>query len=302
MIVAHAIEREYPHEIDQERPFEEQVVALARHMRGRLTALVADWIRVGYCQGNFNSDNCAIGGFTLDYGPFGFCESFDPWFQPWTGGGRHFSFFNQPAAAEANFHMLCSALRILLEDDAAQRDELERIRQGFPAEMEHELKRMWMRKLGLERFDADLYSTLLPLMQRSRVDYTMFFRALCDLPEDIAVLDRTFHVEPSDEDRGDWQSWLDQWQARIRAVDGRDLDSLSSNMKRINPRYTWREWLVAPAYELAERGDYSRVRDLQSLLVDPYVEQDGPLAMESDQKRPSQFDGLGGVAHYSCSS
>ncbi|MCL1483092.1 MAG: protein adenylyltransferase SelO family protein [Marinobacter sp.] len=51
---------------------------------------MANWIRVGYCQGNFNSDNCAAGGFTLDYGPFGFCDVFDPQFQPWTGGGHHF--------------------------------------------------------------------------------------------------------------------------------------------------------------------------------------------------------------------
>ena len=87
---------------------------LARLFRGRLTALVAHWLRVGYCQGNFNSDNCAAAGFTLDYGPFGFCERFDPRFQPWTGGGEHFCFFNQPAAAEANYDMFWSAVRLLL--------------------------------------------------------------------------------------------------------------------------------------------------------------------------------------------
>ena len=70
--------------------------------------MVANWIRVGYCQGNFNSDNRAAGGFTLDYGPFGFCELFDLRFQPWTGGGEHFCFFNQPSAAEANYQMFWS--------------------------------------------------------------------------------------------------------------------------------------------------------------------------------------------------
>ena len=302
MIVAHAMEREYPHVIDQERPFGEQVVALARCFRARLTALVAAWIRVGYCQGNFNSDNCALGGFTLDYGPFGFCEAFDPWFQPWTGGGQHFSLFNQPAAAEANFHMLCRSLRLLIDHDPTLVSELDEIRQGFSAEMKCKLERMWASKLGLERFDSKLCSDLFALMEQARVDYTLFFRALCDLPDEIAALERTFYVDPSDALRKRWQSWLDRWHERIEAGGARDLGAVSSAMKRINPRYTWREWLVVPAYERAERGDYAGVRELQELFCNPYVDQQSELAAEADQKRPPRFEGLGGVSHFSCSS
>ena len=76
MIVLHLIDREYADVIDKKLNTVEKVVVLAREFRGRLTSLVANWIRVGYCQGNFNSDNCAAGGFTLDYGPFGFCDEF----------------------------------------------------------------------------------------------------------------------------------------------------------------------------------------------------------------------------------
>ncbi len=114
-IVLHLIDREYADVIDKTLSTNEKVVVLAQEFRSRLTSLVANWIRVGYCQGNFNSDNCAVGGFTLDYGPFGFCEIFDPNYQPWTGGGEHFSFFNQPSAAERNFMMFCTALQPLLE-------------------------------------------------------------------------------------------------------------------------------------------------------------------------------------------
>ena len=83
MIVSHLIEREYKSDINQsldsaDNSFADQLVELAKLFRQRLTSLVANWLRVGYCQGNFNSDNCAAGGFTLDYGPFGFCEIFDP--------------------------------------------------------------------------------------------------------------------------------------------------------------------------------------------------------------------------------
>ena len=92
MIVTHLIEREYLSEIDQSLRFTDQIVELAKIFSKRLTSLIANWLRVGYCQGNFNSDNCPAGGYTLDYGPFGFCEVFDPKFQPWTGGGNHFLF------------------------------------------------------------------------------------------------------------------------------------------------------------------------------------------------------------------
>jgi uncharacterized protein YdiU (UPF0061 family) len=102
-IVLHLIDREYADVIDKNLSLPEKVVLLAREFRGRLTSLVANWIRVGYCQGNFNSDNTQAGGVTLDYGPFGFIEKFDPNYQPWTGGGEHFSFWNQPVAAARNF-------------------------------------------------------------------------------------------------------------------------------------------------------------------------------------------------------
>jgi len=93
-IVRYAIGCEYTDEVYTDLPLTEQLLAFAAAFRDRLVSLISEWIRVGYCQGNFNSDNCAVGGFTLDYGPFGFMDDFDPRYQPWTGGGRHFLFFN----------------------------------------------------------------------------------------------------------------------------------------------------------------------------------------------------------------
>ena len=124
MIVLHLIEREYSDVIDKNLPFAEKTVLLAHEFRSRLTSLVANWIRVGYCQGNFNGDNCAAGGFTLDYGPFGFIDMFDPKYQPWTGGGVHFSFLNQPQAAERNFMMFCKSLQPLLKSHDKEMQQL----------------------------------------------------------------------------------------------------------------------------------------------------------------------------------
>lgn len=126
-IVLHLIHREYSDSINQDLNLEEKIIALAIEFKERLTSLVANWIRVGYCQGNFNSDNCATGGFTLDYGPFGFIDMFDPKYQPWTGGGMHFSFFNQPKAAQKNFKSFCSALKPLLASHPDTLEELEEI-------------------------------------------------------------------------------------------------------------------------------------------------------------------------------
>ncbi|HBN58068.1 MAG TPA: hypothetical protein DD382_02120, partial [Gammaproteobacteria bacterium] len=157
MIVLHLIDREYANVIDKKLNTAEKVVLLAREFRGRLTSLVANWIRVGYCQGNFNSDNCAAGGFTLDYGPFGFCDEFNPKYQPWSGGGNHFSFLNQPVAAERNFHMFCKALQPLLASHQAHLQEFEEIKNGFAQVMQTQMDKMWADKLGLDDFNAELF-------------------------------------------------------------------------------------------------------------------------------------------------
>ena len=99
-------------------------------------------MRVGYCQGNFNSDNCSLVGITLDYGPFGFCEMFDPEFQPWTGGGKHFSFFNQPIAAEVNYQMFLYSLTPLLNNNNEAIEKLNQIKDDFPKMMKSKLNQM----------------------------------------------------------------------------------------------------------------------------------------------------------------
>jgi uncharacterized protein YdiU (UPF0061 family) len=300
MIVAHLIERNYRPEIDAALAFSEQVVELARLFRGRLTALVASWIRVGYCQGNFNSDNCAAGGFTLDYGPFGFCELFDPRFQPWTGGGEHFCFLNQPLAAEANYQMFWSAIKPLLAGNTEALARLDRIREGFSEAMNREMEAMWASKLGLRTYDATLVNALLELLVHSKADYTILFRRLSDLPEHLTPLKESFYQPSSAHLDAQWQSWLGRWRDQLLA-NGNPSET-SAAMKRVNPAITWREWLIAPAYQQAEQGDNSLVQELQEVFSHPY---DGPpaeLERKYDRLKPQQFFQAGGVSHYSCSS
>ncbi len=301
MLVTHLIEREYKKEIDPSLALTQQVVELAKLFRQRLTSLVANWLRVGYCQGNFNSDNCAAGGFTLDYGPFGFCEAFDPEFQPWTGGGKHFSFFNQPAAAEANFHMFWGAIRPLLADDADALEQLDQVRRDFTDVMKNQIQTIWAAKLGLAEFNPELFSQLITLMERSEVDFTIFFRELSSIPEDISALKKSFYVQTSQELDEHWQTWLTRWRALV-LEQGNELAEVSAKMKQTNPKYAWREWLVAPAYQQAMDGDYTLVRELQEVFSQPYDEQSSEVEEKYYRLRPKEFFNAGGVSHYSCSS
>ena len=300
MIVAHLIEREYLSEIDQSLHFADQIVELAKIFSERLTSLIANWLRVGYCQGNFNSDNCPAGGYTLDYGPFGFCEIFDTEFQPWIGGGEHFAFFNQPLAAEANYQMFWAAVRPLLAEDADALERLDNVRQGFAETMQQQLQTMWAAKLGLAEFNPQLFNQLIKLMSQSEVDYTIFFRELSNIPDDIVALKKSFYVNPSTPLDEKWQNWLTAWRKLVIQDDNQE--EVSKKMKQVNPKFTWREWLIVPAYEQAQQGDYSLVKELQEVLNHPYEEQSQAIEEKYYRLKPRAFFNAGGISHYSCSS
>lgn len=310
-IVLHLIDREYSEEIDKELTLEEKILLLARAFRSRLISLVTNWIRVGYCQGNFNSDNCAAGGFTLDYGPFGFIDMFDPEYQPWTGGGQHFSFLNQPQAAEHNFHMFCVAVYPLLTSSKSALAELEAISNDFSELMREAMEKMWAEKLGLSAFDGSLFKELVSLMLETSVDYTIFFRELSQIPEDITALKKSFYGHSmhsmTDEKVNEkllerWSLWLDKWQSLIHVTSPESRAKRSKQMKSINPKYTLREWFLVPAYQQAADGDYSLIRELQAVMTNPYSEQSKETEEKYYRQKPSEFFNIAGISHVSCSS
>ena len=300
MIVLHLIDREYKSEIDQTRDFSTQLIQLAELYQDRLTNLVANWLRIGYCQGNFNSDNCAAGGFTLDYGPFGFCEVFDPHFQPWIGGGEHFSFFNQPVAAEANFYMFWKSIRLLVIDNAAALEQLDKICGGFKQKINPTIEQMWADKLGLTHYNETLVNALFQLMIQTKVDFTIFFRELCKIPKHWSDLKISFYASIPTDLEHQWQAWLQSWNELIGDSD--DQTGIAEKMKRVNPKYTWREWLIAPAYQQAKQGDYALIKELQEVFSHPYDEQSQAIEEKYYRLKPDQYLNAGGISHYSCSS
>lgn len=314
-IVLHLIEREYANEIDPSLPLTDKVLLLAEVFRARLITLITNWIRVGYCQGNFNSDNCAAGGYTLDYGPFGFCEQFDPQYQPWTGGGNHFCFLNQPKAAHCNFDMFCSALRPLLAEHPEQLQALADIQSAFAKLMHSEIEDMWAAKLGLSSLNNPshqaLLSELLTLMIKTGVDYTIFFRELSSVPKNIRPLQKSFYPKAkvssgSQQNETLWVEWFIKWKALLKydceVTKPRTLETVAKQMQAVNPKYTLREWLLKSAYQQAITGDYSLVRELQVVMSDPYAEQSQQVQEKYYQRKPLELFKVGGVSHLSCSS
>lgn len=302
-IVLHAIHREYD-EINNALSLEEKVILLAKSFRDRLTSLVSNWIRVGYCQGNFNSDNCAVGGFTLDYGPFGFIDNFHPRYQPWTGGGVHFSFFNQPEAARQNFKMFCKSLRVLFENNKEVQKQLDEIEDDFSDVMQKKMEEMWASKLGIKKFDENLFRELIVLMIETSVDYTLFFRELSSIPEDVKVLEKSFYQDISKKEElfARWTEWLKKWNKAIEISSSKEKEKLAKDMKAINPKYTLREWFLVPAYEKANNGDYSLIEELQEIMINPYEEQSQEIQNKYYRLKPSEYFDIAGISHVSCSS
>jgi len=311
-IFHHALEREYPNIVDQMRGSEatltDKVLAVAREFGVRLSRLVAHWIRVGYCQGNFNSDNCAVGGWTLDYGPFGFMEAYDPKFQMWIGGGEHFSFMNQPMAAAMNFKMFCTAVMPLLGQDADAIQQLKEIAEAMPANTQREMERMWAEKMGLGEFHTTLFAELHQLMAETPVDYTIFWRELSNLPQHVAALRAGFYKSRGaySQDRVGtealWTAWLQKWHAALER-EGRDPTSVSAAMKRINPKFIPREWMMVEAYRSAtDASDFTLARTLHNVLGDPYGEQSEAVSERYYKKKDEMFFDLGGTSYCSCSS
>ncbi|CAE8646819.1 unnamed protein product [Polarella glacialis] len=231
-LIWHVVEREYPHLLEKQLAFPDLVATMFEEFVQRQAFLTSEWLRVGYVQGNMNSDNCLLGGRTLDYGPFAFMESFDRDFQPFTSDiFGTYAFARQPLAAKTNAATLASALLAAfgaegsgifgggkLQSRTALRlkGQLQASVEGFSEHFRSAHRDSCRRKLGLASWDEDtndLWNDLLDLMQATQADFTVLFRLLSGvvvLP--LAELARAFPDEKLDSDAEDaWQSWLERF-------------------------------------------------------------------------------------------
>jgi uncharacterized protein YdiU (UPF0061 family) len=189
--------------------------------------------------------------------------------------------------------------------------QLDEVNSGFSKMMQVQMEQMWATKLGLVTFNAALFSELETLMVETSVDYTLFFRQLSMVPDDITPLKKSFYksalytTDPESMDQR-WLAWLTKWKVLV-AIDNnnnsnRSSAEISKQMKLVNPKYSLQEWFVVPAYQQAFAGNYALVRELQDVMTQPYAEQSKDVEENYYKLKPPELFELGGLSHYSCSS
>lgn len=296
------LEKLYRHAVQREFPGATSVKDFLERAGQRLATLTADWIRVGFVQGNFNSDNCLVAGRTMDYGPFGFMEKFDPLWNMWIGGGRHFAFLNQHIAGVKNYETLVESLLPLVHDEQ-MRSEIERMMKNQPAVAIGALNDVWRRKLGLLEWTepcSSLLMDLIDLMHQSKADYTLFWRELARVLEvqgSFEPLARTvFYAPVEDAQRAAWLNWIERWRLEVEAQKQSVAEAVTL-MRKASPKYVPREWMLRDAYDAAQKeGNMSLVRELNTLFLRPYDEQP---EFEAKYYRRAPALGVPGVAYMS---
>ncbi len=250
---------------------EERLAGLLQEVTVRTARLVAQWQAVGFAHGVLNTDNMSILGLTLDYGPFGFLDDYDPHFicnhSDVTG---RYAFARQPGIALWNLQCLAQTFATFVP-----RERLAAILDTFRDVFFAEYERLMLAKLGLVNRrpeDTELLVDWLTLLERNRADYTIAFRRLSEVvPEDPAH-PANARLQDVFVDRAAVAAWLDRYGARL-AQDGLPTPERHRRMRAVNPKYILRNYLAHLAIERAQEGDFTEIERLLDVLRRPYDEQ-----------------------------
>jgi uncharacterized protein YdiU (UPF0061 family) len=279
----------------------------------RTVRMVVAWMRVGFVHGVMNTDNMSVLGLTIDYGPYGWLEDYDPSWTPNTtdASGRRYRYGHQPHVALWNLSRLGSALLPLVGSP----EPLERALEACVRSMEQQHAQMLHDKLGLRmENEQDALVTELPaLLQQSETDMPIFFRKLVGVDTRaehsehaadsalIAPLADAFYAPTARTDEHDAQlgSWLRRYAARVRHEAQPEAER-RARMLAVNPKYVLRNYLAQLAIDKAEQGDGSLVHEMLDVLRNPYAEQPGKESFA--EKRPEWARHRAGCSMLSCSS
>lgn len=262
--------------------------------------LMVEWLRVGFVHGVMNTDNMSVLGVTIDYGPFGFLDSYDPAWTPNTTDlpGRRYCYGQQAPVALWNLKCLAQALIPLFKNP----DELNEGLEQFVKTYESAFLKMMAGKLGSRDLsDAEglsLITDLNGLLQQQELDMTLFFRLLANARQ-AADLSDAFYSPPNPETINALNLWLRQLQSRIEA-DNQPPEQRLAAMNRLNPRIIPRNYLLYKVIEEVERGDLSSFEKLYAALREPY--NDKPAFDLFTVKRPDWARETPGSSTLSCSS
>ena len=283
-------------------------------------AMVLGWMRVGFVHGVMNTDNMSIHGLTIDYGPYGWLEGFDPGWTPNTTDATHrrYRYGQQPLVAQWNLLQLANALVPLTGETEPFQAALE----GYGEDLGRDERAMWRAKCGLDQVADtgaadELVGELFRLLTAVETDLTLFFRGLArvvatgdasrPLPTDertdgdlVAPLADAYYPDDGAERmREPTAAWLRRHLA-LAASDGRPAAERAQAMDRVNPRYVLRNYLAQLAIDAAEENDFSQVVELLDVVRRPYDDQPGYERYAA--KRPEWARERAGCSQLSCSS
>jgi len=277
----------------------------------RTLEMVVHWMRVGFVHGVMNTDNMSVLGLTIDYGPYGWLEEFDPTWTPNTtdASGRRYRYGQQAQVAIWNLSRFASALVPLV----GRAPPLQEVLEHNAHILQERLPQMLHEKLGLGGRDASsegLVDDLPEVMQHCSLDLTNFFRALAQYPlasdphEEAAwlapVLPSSYRAQQlTAAERSELAAWLKRYVQQVRAEDLPN-EQRRARMNAVNPKYVLRNYLAQLAIDRAEQGDPSMITELLELCRHPYDEQPGREQFAA--QRPEWARHRAGCSMLSCSS
>jgi len=306
LLVNYTMKHFHPHIIGREK---EDYLHFFQEVVDRTLEMVIHWQRVGFVHGVMNTDNMSILGLTIDYGPYGWLEGYDPDWTPNTtdSKSKRYRYGNQPNIALWNLMQLANALYPLVEDVPALEAILKSYQQRYPKKY----FTMMGAKIGIDtqsEVDMKLIQELENTLQLTETDMTIFFRLLSDIDltsmnnqEALEIVKDAFY-KPSElvgKVKDEWLSWMEKYLDRSTQVDTSPVER-KSKMNSVNPKYVLRNYMAQLAIDKANKGDYSLIVDLYKLLKNPYAEQ-----VENEQwfmKRPEWARNKVGCSMLSCSS
>lgn len=298
------MEQYYP-EIDRQSP--DRYGLLLDAISRRTAVMIAHWMRVGFVHGVMNTDNMSALGLTIDYGPYGWLDTYDPDWTPNTtdAEGRRYRYGHQPQIALWNLSRLAESLHPLIGTEERLYQCLDVFKSTFS--LVH--GEMVARKLGLESLSPPenqaLVKKLFTLMQTAETDFTIFFRALMHWRGGVAefwklIAPAFYSVETMDAElREHWANWADEYAACLASDGASDLDRRET-MRLTNPKYVPRNYLAQEAIQAAQKGDLTVLERLMRVLGQPYDEQPGEESLAA--RRPDWAKTSPGCSALSCSS
>ncbi len=309
-LVDYTINNDFPH---LGTPSKQTYITWFSEIVERTALMIVEWMRVGFVHGVMNTDNMSILGLTIDYGPYGWLEPFDPNWTPNTtdAQNKRYRFGQQAQIAHWNLVQLAQALIPLIEEV----EPLQEIINGYPQIYQTAWQNMMSSKLGLESFKQDedvaLFNDLHETLQIIETDMTLFFRLLAhyhfDKPSAVAASDAelvdvvadAYYEERSAHTDKAMATWLRRYSARLEENTANNAER-ANQMNLVNPLYVLRNYLSQLAIDDADKGDFALVNELLDVLRNPYTEQTGKERFA--KKRPEWARHRAGCSMLSCSS